>query len=273
MVIVKIKGGLGNQLFQYAFGLYLKKILSVPVKFDLSWFNYRDFNFELGRLGFDLSLSEKSETTRIFRTSFSAKIARFLKRHTPFKTRLISDADPKVFLDEHYYDGYWQQFEYVEKSLLELKTIIKASKNEMGATLIDAERKGRVAIHIRGGDFFKSENHSILGVDYYKSALADLRKKECDLTYFVFTNDITYSNELLQEMGISSFEIASSDDPIVDFLKMSNCEHFIIANSTYSWWAALLGAGESSKVYLPSAWAQGTEKFKGETGLNNWVRI
>ena len=118
-----------------------------------------------------------------------------------------------------------------------------------------------VSLHIRGGDYLKTDNY-FLGVctpEYYEKAINLILKRNKDAHFFIFTNDLTYAENILKSIKPPKnlFTIVKEEkiyDQAQDLFLMSCCKHNIIANSTYSWWAAFFNLNKTKIVIAPKNW-------------------
>lgn len=218
MVIVKLKGGLGNQMFQYAYGRNLALKRKTILKLDKSFLRRRFWQKALGVTPREYELGE-----------FNIK-AEFAK--PDFRPRL---------------KGYWQNEKYfkdIRPILLKDFTLKKKTKNFLKfKKLISGVNS--VSIHVRRGDYVKRKvtgnYHGVLDLDYYRQAVEIIRKKVKKPRFFVFSDDPTISNF----SGLTNSE---------ELILMSLCKHQIIANSSFSWWGAWLNRNPAKIVIAPQRW-------------------
>jgi len=127
---------------------------------------------------------------------------------------------------------------------------------------------------VRGGDYLEQglfeEFGSVCDVSYYRSAIELIERKIENPRFFIFTNDRKHAERVLPEKVLTEALIVSDDwyvaDPGYDLFLMSECTHFIIANSTYSWWGARLGNKPGKIVIVPAKW-------NGEICPPDWIRV
>ena len=215
MNVVKVMGGLGNQLFQYAFSKYLEKY--GPVGLDIDFYTSEDNHTEdiptreflLDRFDIDFTITDE-------------------------KHDIVNEED---FKDQEYHDtyfwGYWQNVDFLKYLLLDIKLkdeCITDETREIESEIIkDLDSFG---IHVRRGDYVKLGWD--LGLDYYKRAMDFIKSKREKPRFYVFTDDVEYCENNFPDCRIISI------GAIEDFYLMTKCGYNIIANSTFSWWAALL---------------------------------
>ena len=272
--VVEIKGGLGNQIFQYSFGCHLEK-KGFKVLYNLEFY-MKDFKsntereFLLDELDFELKRVGKVFQRFINFLNFLVN-SKKLKPLVPFlKSNLFKyfkERDFQQNIDFHkypifnYFDGYWQNN---ESYLLAHKDRIYSSLKVNG----NAPRLEKIMIHVRRDDYLDLGVE--LPIEYYKNALEVLEKKIGEMDYDIFTDDFTWVDS--QDLFKNSKNIyTNEDDTITTFLNMMQYKHYIIANSTYSYLAAFFGEIIGSEVLMPYRW----NKNKSEDFLttNHWTKV
>lgn len=280
MIIIELKGGLGNQMFQYA--LFLKLVsLGKNVKFDVAI--PQEQNLMLLERYFDISLpvASKKEVEEMKDSSLRF-FTRVRRKILGSKGRVyvdkLSAAQKQIFeMDDIYLSGYWQS----EKYFIDIRNDIKAVYNKMmieisehqKAVLDKIKKTESVSIHIRRGDYLKfSEIYGGICTDeYYQKAMEYFNNKD-NITFFVFSNDYEYVSQHFkgeQFVIIEPAEDGATRDN--DLLLMKECKHNIIANSSFSWWGAWLNENESKTVIAPSKWNNIHETK--DIWCDDWIRI
>jgi hypothetical protein len=265
MVIVKIIGGLGNQMFQYAYAKALQQ-KGYNVKIDISAFETYTLHggYGLNKYGIDLEVANKHEINKFGAVGLISKIRNKLKiKNSKIirETNLLFDKNLLNIQDNKYVDGYFQTEKYffnIRDKILKQFTlndeISEYSKKIKGQ--ID-NVKISVSLHIRRGDYLTNVNSNIHGtcdLEYYKKAISILNDKIGEINYFIFSDDIVWVKENLiinQAVYIDSKE---KRIPHEDMYLMSLCDHNIIANSTFSWWGAYLNQNSEKIVIAPKRW-------------------
>ena len=138
-----------------------------------------------------------------------------------------------------------------------------------------------MSVHIRGGDYMHEKQYSgICTADYYRKAMEYIMQTAGNCRFFIFTNDIGYAQQILQPLRCDILQnavfINNSDfkqDPGFDLFLMKSCTHHIIANSTFSWWAAFLDTKENKIVIAPKNWTNNEDKSTINIYADNWIRI
>jgi len=270
MIIVRLKGGLGNQMFQYAFYKSLKEKYS-NVKIDVNFYNSNKVHngYELSRI-FNVT-PEFAEIKEINKLAFigsdiKSKIMRKIignkKTYYLERERELS-YKPEVYLKEKsYFDGYWQNEKYfknIEDSIRKDFTFkIKLDSQNLNI-LNDIKSSESVSLHIRRGDYINDSNANriyggICEIEYYQKALAMIAEKIINAKFFIFSNEIEWVKKNLKIKNGVYVNLNQGDDSYKDMQLMSNCKHNIIANSTFSWWAAWLNSYGNKIVIGPRVW-------------------
>lgn len=246
MIISKLSGGLGNQMFQYARGLALAKQKNTTLKLDLSFY--------------------KKDNRRVFSLSsfnISSKEANFFEK-------LIV----KIFSPSSYLQGYFQNEKYFER----IKDIIREEfqpkesiENKFPDLVNDIKNSNSVSVHVRRTDYLnKQHQFIILGIDYYTKAINKIEKEVSNPKYYFFSDDVEWTKENIPHQSDSVF-IAGKD--VDDIHLMALCKHNITANSTFSWWSAWLNLNVDKIVISPRKWFTDDANDKSEIIIEGWLLL
>ena len=269
MIVSRLIGGLGNQMFQYAAGRALAFSNNWDLKLDISGYkNYTLHNgFELELLNIRAGVATDDEVSslvnvrsRLFRL-ISKKLGLKNKSHFFEKSFLY---DPNFFNIKHsvYIDGYWQSYKYFEQIESQLRSEL-TPKNHLTGLNLDVSQQiakvNAVSLHIRRGDYLSNQStnkvHGLLGIEYYEKAIQIISNKVSEPYFFVFSDDIAWARENLQLTNKVRFiDHNSGKSSYEDMRLMSLCKHHIIANSSFSWWGAWLGQNPNKIVLYPEKW-------------------
>jgi len=267
MIIVRILGGLGNQMFQYAYARALSE-LGFEVSLDISKFKTYKLHggFQLDKYKISLKTANKFSTLlgKVgIKTSIKEKSLLFNNRFKDLK-------------GNEYIKGYFQ----TEKYFKEIRDILfeefcinkqKSSKTIEIENLIKISEKN-CSIHIRRGDYISDEKankvHGTCSLDYYYKATDIILQQDSTTTFFVFSDDISWVKENLKTSNL--VYVNTKSIPHEDIYLMSLCEHNIIANSSFSWWGAWLNKNEAKTVIAPKNWF--VEK-ENEVACENWILL
>lgn len=291
LVITRLQGGLGNQLYQYAVGralalrfnrtLYIDKRTILPEaparQYDLGSFCIEE-NFVQG--------------LEAFRTRWvcSVRMGDLFQKVFPFANgyRLIRDReegyDRSVFESHNgpiILHGYWQSYRYfkdISDSLRQDLQFRKAPDKE-GAQMIELiEKSTSVSIHVRRGDYVSNPAFTAsIGVcdsDYYRRAVNKICNEIPSPKFFVFSDDPNWAECNLNLPGDPVFvrhNLGRSD--VEDFRLMTHCKHFIIANSSFSWWAAWLAPYVAKTVIAPARWFNVDRSSPQDRIPLSWTRL
>ena len=129
-----------------------------------------------------------------------------------------------------------------------------------------------VSVHIRRGDYLMYDYFQACTPEYYRRAIEFIISRVEKPLFFVFSDDLAWSGKFMEECGVE-YRLVDHNrgkDSYKDMYLMSRCRHYIIANSSFSWWGAWLGEDEGKTVACPSEWFKGKTNYKCPAG---WVRI
>ncbi|MCX2450385.1 alpha-1,2-fucosyltransferase [Pedobacter sp. PLR] len=266
MKIIRFLGGLGNQMFQYAFYKAIEKRFP-DVKADLTGFkDYPLHNgLELERI-FDIQLTKVTPLINdLYNTDNRNWILRKLRRLLNLKNAYKRDDhpftfDPGVFQNSEflYYWGYWQNQGYFIDIAEEIKAAFtfKLPLNEENQQILQQIKEANsIAVHIRRGDYLKDPLlGGCCGKDYYQQAIDVIQKTTANPQFFIFSDDISWCKESLSLTGATFISWNKGQDSYIDMQLMSQCKHNIIANSSFSWWAAWLNQHPNKIVIGPNKW-------------------
>lgn len=260
MIISRISDGFGNQLFMYACGYAASRRLSTKLALDLTYLSTNHLrNYELDKLNivcnkifsvdnirYPLNIIIRKMLHLIMRCQY-----KILREKTAYKyDRRITEIDKSTYLF-----GYWQTEKYFKeyrKDLLKMFTPRYELSQESSSFIEKVRNCNSVAVHVRRGDYVKLG--ICLNLSYYKSAFAILNEKYKDLTYFIFSDDVEYAKHMFKDIDgtFKYIENSSPNSTLDDFFVMKECKHIIMANSSYSWWAAWLNDNPQKIVIYPN---------------------
>ncbi len=292
MIIVKIIGGLGNQLFQYAFGKAIEKKLGKNVYYDISEFSYYDLrNFELHHFNVELKFASKESERELnnfknrllFRISRILKIEELVFKYLSYYREHVDNKPINInrINNDIYLDGYWQSENY----FLEIKDIIYRElsiKTELSIKnqnqLKEISLVNSISLHIRRGDYITnnrvSKIYETCSLEYYQKACDYISDRIENPVFFIFSDDIEWAKSNLRNQYNNIFVDANcAQSAIEDLRLMSSCNHHIIANSTFSWWGAWLNQNQSKIVIAPKVWFVDQYKNFNDPIPIGWIRI
>ncbi len=267
MIRVVMLGRLGNNLFQYAFGRVLAERHGGPLVLDGSWFNEDSWRFAspLGSLpGFTKG---RAKLVRPF--SFGSRVLRKVTGRHHWQYLGLSEIQERQA--DHSFDislhqapadcvvfGYFQSHLYFDgiKKILrdELNTDdlgLERGHEELAALL---KAPTSVAIHVRRTDYLANPRIHQLNLDWYHRAMDLMRERVAQARFFVFSDDPDWCLYNFKGPSITVCTHSNSLAPLVDLHLMKTASHHIIANSSFSWWAAWLGTKPGQQVIMPDRW-------------------
>lgn len=278
IVVVKLLGGLGNQMFQYAAGLSKARQQSEALKIDVSDFqkNYKLHGYDLKKWCVkeeEASSEEISSLTKRKLPFFKNKV--FKEKGLIFNSSFLSVSGPI------YLDGYWQTEKYFKNIRSELLTTFIPAKTISSYTKEVEEKiqssEMAVCIHVRRGDYLLSKNQSIHGsctMEYYEKGISYFKEKFKSTRFFVFSDDILWCKENLK-LGSDAFFVDgnSVERNHEDIYLMSKCRHNIIANSSFSWWGAWLNKNAGQEVIAPKQWFVTGKHNSQDIYCEGWIKL
>lgn len=281
MIIVKITGGLGNQLFQYALGRAVANHHQVSFKLDISAYEtyklhngYRlnQFNIKADIANYVDIINLKGPNNFIYR---ACKKAGLVKKKTYYAEKQRTIYDPAVFKEgARYLDGYWQNEKYfieIREALLHEFMPNQPLSVQAQVHQFKIQHSTAVSIHVRRGDYLTHPEIGVLDVEYYKKSVEYIRSRVVSPLFFVFSNDLDWCKEHFIFIENLNY-IDDTTTEIDDLILMSQCQHNIIANSSFSWWSAWLNSNASKIVIAPKRWMiNNPNNYKWTP--NSWIEI
>lgn len=286
MIISQLIGGLGNQMFQYAFGYVISKRLRVEHKlYFASDIGTTPRNFELSL--FNISAKQVLKQEAKFVSGNSSIIRNLICKFKPSKFHIVSELGSEhrsyrqKIKDNSILKGYWQSEKYFIDYEPEIRREFSFNEKLEGKNKYLAEiinKSDAVSIHIRRGDYLSDKNtnafHGICDLEYYKNAMKTIEKKIKRPTYFFFSDDPAWvKKNLLSKYETHYIDWNSGEESYRDMQLMSLCDHNIIANSSFSWWGAWLNNNPSKIVIAPKIWYRDGSINTKDLVPDKWVRI
>lgn len=286
MLIVKIIGGLGNQMFQYAYAKALEQS-GYEVKIDITAFlTYKlHGGYQLDKYKTDLEQSTIDENKILYKNNIFFKILKKLGiKSSKIKQEkdLLFDSNFLKIGNNNYIEGYFQSEKYF-KNIREvlLKQFIIKQETSNYTKKIEKKiivSKNSCALHVRRGDFVSSTNihiHGVCDIWYYKKAMKYLEEKIGVMDSFIFSDDIDWVKENLDVQNAIYIESKEKRLPHEDIYLMSLCSHNIIANSSFSWWGAWLNQNKNKIVIAPKRWFvdEKMQKQSRDIVCESWIKI
>lgn len=255
---IVFNGGLGNQMFQYAFYLRLKKEHPFSLYlFDIAKAQDNHFGYELDKVFHVDSIKQASNFRR-------------LKRHWPkleakFHTirqenSLKYSSEP--FLSNHFgtiYEGFWQSEKYFLPAKTKVRTAFSFQEEKLSEKTKEAAavlcNSNSVSVHIRRGDYLQhTDVFGLCTKDYYEKAISYIREKVYTPSFVFFSDDMEWVKQNIKCEHALYVTWNQGEESWQDMYLMSQCKHNIIANSSFSWWGAWLNPNTEKIVVAPKQW-------------------
>jgi hypothetical protein len=291
-------GGLGNQLFQYALGFQLQQGKHPAVKFDdgllrdkqgeHSVFTHR--NLEIDQI-FDLKLPLATEVEVEYFNGKKSKrlinklINRFhlskikkkwvIENNRSFIPDILNITDDKCLI------GAWQSEKYFESSSLALKKqlLFKNTLQSNSKVLLDKTNKNNtVCLHVRRGDYVTSPLYKktigALSVNYYRNAINHFSRQIEKPFFHIYSDDLEWCRKYFNDSNVILIENEHVGKNAFNYFQMmTQYTHYIISNSTFSWWAAWLGENKNSTIITPKIWTR-DPLMRPETIVpERWIKL
>jgi hypothetical protein len=288
LIIVKLIGGLGNQMFQYAAARALALRRGAQLLLDITGFeNYPKRKYCLHHFDLPAAMACPHHINRVIEPGWPLRfIDTILGRRRVIYRENAFTFDPEVLRlpDNSYLDGYWQS----EKYFLDKSAAIRCDFS-LPVPFIAQDSVWRehirntlaVSLHVRRGDYASEASiaavHGTCAPEYYaraSAAMVDLVGREPH--FFIFSDDPTWAADNLHLKWPHSFvskPAAPTDRTISEFAMMTGCKHHIIANSSFSWWAAWLCSNPEKIVIAPKRWFRSEERDDRDLIPPEWQRV
>ena len=272
-IVVNLIGGVGNQLFQYALGYAISKKADLELMVDISAYEkYKVRNYELDKFGFDIKIAQLQDYIDLKKRHLFKKTYYKEKKKTfnPSVLNIKKSAYLRGFWQSESYfydykDEIVQLFQFRDKNFIKNHTLLE-----------DIQNSNAVSINIRLGDYVTNEVnkrvHFVCKKEYYTNALKYIVKKVESPKFFVFSDDLIGSKEFLPDGH--DYVFADTANWQEDMYFMSQAKHNIVANSSFSWWAAWLNQNANKIVVAPSKWFTDEAKINDKDFVpKSWVKV
>lgn len=290
-MIIRYKGGFGNELFQYAFSKMLETKYGIKdIQGDFQYYKKLQLNIPaLSKLNVKIETADKNRIREVclmnhefvphhlaYRASIFAE-KMFNKRYYLEKTR--SFIDPLLLLDYEYLDGYWQSWKYsigMDEILRKDFSRIDQLTEDVSTAVSFVKGCESVFIGIRRGDYITKKrerlHYYLCDEMYYRKAITTVQNLVKNPVFFIFSNDIEWVKKNINfgsEVYYLSDQFSLTD--LDEFTVMSNCKHAVIPNSTFHWWAAWLIDNPNKVVVRPPLFF--SDGSSSDIFPPNWVSI
>lgn len=285
-IIVKFNGGLGNQMFQWAYARAIAYKFNMDMYFDMSFFE-KSYSrpFELGIFG--LKPNKIVDNSDKFKMNVIWKFRKFFHEKAFMGMNFYAEPhfeyDKKLLLlpPETYVEGFFQTEKYFQ-SIPELIRKDFKFKNELDernkAIADDMAACNSISLHIRRGDYVQKkryqDTYATCSLEYYKKAVSMITQGHNDTKLFVFSDDIPWVKENLELSFKTTYvDFNTGENSYKDMQLMSLCKHNVIANSSFSWWGAWLNDNHGKMVIAPKKWFKDDSINQSDVIPKSWIRI
>jgi hypothetical protein len=268
MIISKLQGGLGNQMFQWAYAKHLSKTYETNFYLDISFYNHQ---IGVTKREYDL-------------TKFPNIIANILPNENELWNKetikpIKGISDNFIFNElqyddgNHFYlDGFWQTEKYFKGSRDVIIKELSPSEDVKNKLLSKYTQLGEdnISLHIRRTDYIAPTNLvlTIQPIEYYQNAIEFINEYD---NIFIFSDDIQWCKE---NLSFNNMVFVEGNDDVEDIWIMSLCNKNVIANSSFSWWGAWLNDNDNKVVVAPKDWFINSSNLSsGDIIPKNWIKI
>ena len=286
-------GGLGNQFFQYAFGRHLALNSGKRLRINVESFKHdakRELVLDRYQTDYEVMPLQEINTwlrsywnltplmKKLYRLYLPASMQRFFREelNRGFHYWLLK-------AKKGFFYGYWADERYFRSSrerILEDLTLKSENLTDTFKESRDRLEEGRsVAIHIRRGDYVSNQEanstFTIIGIEYYRKAVLLMKEKLRNPVFYVFSDDMMWVKKHLNFPGSEVRYVSDYDlgEDYLEFELMRSCAHFIVANSTFSWWAAWLAENTNKIVICPEKWYVDDTMNDLHSLPESWIRL
>ncbi len=300
MIITRLSGGLGNQMFQYAMGRSLALRNSSDLRIDISSFSSldpdtepRQYRLKFFNIYDHIATDEDYSKMGIPPIKDFGVLAKINRKLFRLKEFLKPVAEKKVIIEKNYtFDeevynagsdclllGIWQSEKYfkaVEETIRNDFSLRYPLSEKNQSLLKIIESKNSVSLHVRRGDYLSnpktSGKHGVLSLDYYNRAVSQIVSQNPDAEFFIFSDDIEWAKNNLKISSPTSYISGAGIEDYEELFLMSKCKHNILANSSFSWWGAWLNQNDKKMIIAPKNWFN--KNIDTQDLLpNNWTQI
>jgi len=287
MIITRLRGGLGNQMFQYAVARAVAYRVDMPLKMDIRSFkkdSLRRYSLGYFNIKEEFATEEEIESLNPDRRNIRNVVEKIKERTKPwYERKLIKETsfsyNPDILKIKKsaYIKGYWQSEKYFKdiSEVIREDFTFKKEPDKIYPGLIERINDvNSVSLHIRRGDYGTNKKFYLLSLDYYCKGIDLITSRVKKPEFFVFSDDIRWAKENLKLSVPCTFVEQNSKDRDCEELRlMTGCKHHIIANSSFSWWGAWLCNYSEKIVVAPGRWFATPVKDTKDLLPEGWLKI
>ncbi|MEK7180184.1 MAG: alpha-1,2-fucosyltransferase [Patescibacteria group bacterium] len=281
-IIVKLNGGLGNQLFQYAFARGVSVSTKTNFRLDVTPFHtyYKSDSYELSKFNIQEHIAKETDMfgfvwLRKHNTFFNfiyhrLKFNKILRLWYYMEKTFMYDQNVFSRKGTTYFDGFWQTEKYfknIEDDVRKEITLKAALSPQSQKIQEEIQKTQSVSIHVRRFDTrFDTESkhkpwHSLCSPEYYERAIEHIVKHVKSPHFFIFSDNYEWAAETFKTLKYPFTLVGNGKEKNhEDMILMSQCKNHIIANSSFSWWGAWLNPRKDKIVVAPQKWFEGAPK-------------
>lgn len=290
MVIVKLKGGIGNQLFQFAFGRAIALYKRDQLYLDLTFLTENPMNFVPRQ--FKLEQLKQyfiadSEMFEEFNYHYANGSVVYIGDDFPrfLILDVLNDQDTKAIVLDGYYQDEFYFLGFQNRIKKEFREFLQTYLSCGQLTDFIKRNNEAIAIHIRRGDYLLPATlkfHGICNAEYYQHAMTMMQSSHINAQYYLFSDDEEEAEKICSGRATSVINVSAhiknggmQDKDLTELALMTQCNHFILANSSFSWWGSYLSEAPNKLVIAPKKWYQDEqmEQSAEDIALDSWIRI
>ncbi|MEM1327109.1 MAG: alpha-1,2-fucosyltransferase [Bacteroidota bacterium] len=291
MIVVRLKGGMGNQLFQYAFGKRIAAQLGTEVQFDLSALldrSKKDMvfrNYDLDIFNVNPTFLQDADYLNFIYKLKSSSVGRWQRRRAEKGKTYIKETQfhvmPELLTsppDDALYDGWWQSERYFEQ----VGEVLRNDLQFVDALLLESQQlndqiqtTNAICLNVRRTDFLKTPDLNTTNLDYFLKGARYIAERVESPHFFVFSDDMDWCETNIRlEQPTTYVSHTHKGRKFGNYLRlMSQCDHFIIPNSSFAWWAVWLSGGKDKMVVAPKHWFANSVYDTSDLVKASWVRL
>ena len=273
MIVVRLMGGLGNQMFQYAIGRSLEEKNNNEMLLDTSFLENRTPGFVNVFRDYELNLFPNLKEKMVTGENAPSSVIPVQEPYFHFCNELMGAALPPE--NDYLLVGYWQTHKYfdnISDSIREEFTfpdIVEPKTLKLKEEIVSCNS---VMINVRRADYLTDSLFEDLGMEYFERCIDKMSDMVDNPKFYVFSDDIEWCKENFTDEKFFVVDKSYSGHKFIDYLHlMSCCKHDIIPNSTFAWWAAWLNKNEDKIVMYPSKWFTDSSKDTKDMYSSNWI--
>jgi len=294
MIITRLTGGLGNQLFQYAAARRLALVRDAELKLDVTWLGSAKLrtvrDYALASFDVPQTFAAQKDIEKFTKPNIgtlSRLFLRSLRKGMQLPKSYIKEAhyhfDPSILElpDGVYLDGYWQSERYFADAANVIRAELTINKPMEGRNLELIEQINScnaVSVHVRRGDYVSDKHtadyHGVCSLDYYHKAIQHIADAIENPVLFMFSDDPDWvRSNLSAPYPMTIVDHNGHERCVEDLRLMSACRHHILANSSFSWWGAWLNQRFGKIVVAPQRWFNNHDADTRDLCPAEWVRL